>query len=379
MSEPTNMIKVAVVGGEGIGPEVTAQSQRILDWFAKRRGAPVILREAQYGLIPYLATGKVLPEDAAEAMDEADAILWGATGGPETKEVPAAARKAGGLLSLRSKYDLYANLRPIRANPALSESSPLKARVLKDVDFVIIRELAGGIYFGEPRGIETLADGQRRGFNTEQYTTTQIRRVARSAFEFARTRRGKVCSVDKANVLETSVLWREEVTALHSEEFSDVELKHMYVDNAAMQIVREPSQFDVMVTGNIFGDILSDCAAMASGSLGMLPSASLGPVDRYGRRKALYEPVHGSAPDIAGKGIANPLGSVLSVAMMLRITLNRGLDADLLEKAIDSALSNGARTADIAEPGAPSLSTKEMGDAVLAALDEVASQATESV
>ena len=379
MSEPTNMIKVAVVGGEGIGPEVTAQSQRILDWFAKRRGASIILREAQYGLIPYLATGKVLPEETAEAMDEADAILWGATGGPETKEVPAAARKAGGLLSLRSKYDLYANLRPIRANPALSESSPLKARVLKDVDFVIIRELTGGIYFGEPRGIETLADGQRRGFNTEQYTTSQIRRVARSAFELARSRRGKVCSVDKANVLETSVLWREEVAALHLEEFSDVELTHMYVDNATMQIVREPSQFDVMVTGNIFGDILSDCAAMASGSLGMLPSASLGPVDRYGRRKALYEPVHGSAPDIAGKGIANPLGSVLSVAMMLRITLNRGADADLLEKAIDSALSNGARTADIAEPGAPRLSTKEMGDEVLAALDEVASQARESV
>jgi len=378
MIEPTNMIKVAVVGGEGIGPEVTAQSQRILDWFAKRRGAPIILREAQYGLIPYLATGKVLPEETAEAMDEADAILWGATGGHETKEVPAAARKAGGLLSLRSKYDLYANLRPIRANPALSEPSPLKARVLKDVDFVIIRELTGGIYFGEPRGIETLADGQRRGFNTEQYTTSQIRRVARSAFELARTRRGKVCSVDKANVLETSVLWREEVTALHLEEFSDVELTHMYVDNAAMQIVREPSQFDVMVTGNIFGDILSDCAAMASGSLGMLPSASLGPVDRNGRRKALYEPVHGSAPDIAGRGIANPLGSVLSVAMMLRITLNRGLDADLLEKAIDSALSNGARTADIAAPGAPRLSTKQMGDAVLAALDEVASQARES-
>jgi 3-isopropylmalate dehydrogenase len=368
-----------VVGGEGIGPEVTAQSQRILDWFAKRRGAPIILREAQYGLFPYLATGKVLPEETAEAMDEADAILWGATGGPETMEVPAAARKAGGLLSLRSKYDLYANLRPIRANPALSASSPLKARVLRDVDFVIIRELTGGIYFGEPRGIETLADGQRRGFNTEQYTTSQIRRVARSAFELARTRRGKVCSVDKANVLETSVLWREEGAALHLEEFSDVELTHMYVDNAAMQIVREPSQFDVMVTGNIFGDILSDCAAMASGSLGMLPSASLGPVDRYGRRKALYEPVHGSAPDIAGKGIANPLGSVLSVAMMLRITLNRGADADLLEKAIDSALSYGARTADIAEPGAPRLSTKEMGDAVLAALDEVASQARESV
>ncbi len=371
MNTASNMVKVTIVGGEGIGPEVTAQSHRILSWFAAKRGVPATLREAQYGLIPYLATGKVLPKDTAEAMDEADAILWGATGGPETKEVPAAARKEGSLLGLRSKYDLYANLRPIVASPALSGSAPLKAEVLNGVDFVIIRELTSGIYFGEPRGIETLADGQRRGFNTEQYTTNQVRRVARAAFELARTRRGKVCSVDKANVLETSVLWREEVTALHKEEFSDVELTHLYVDNAAMQIVRAPKQFDLMVTGNIFGDILSDCAAMASGSLGMLPSASLGPVDRFGRRKALYEPVHGSAPDIAGKGIANPLGSILSVAMMLRLTFNRPADADLLEKAVNSALVAGARTADIAEPGAKKLSTVEMGDAVLNALDRI--------
>jgi len=377
MSSSSNMVKVAVVGGEGIGPEVTAQSRRILDWFAARRGLPMTLREAQYGVIPYLATGKVLPDDTVEAMDEADAILWGATGGPETKQVPPAARKAGSLLSLRSKYDLYANLRPIVASPALSDSSPLKAEVLKDVDFVIIRELTSGIYFGEPRGIETLPDGQRRGFNTEQYTTGQIRRVARSAFELARTRRNAVCSVDKANVLETSVLWREEVIALHREEFSDVALTHLYVDNAAMQIVREPRQFDVMVTSNIFGDILSDCAAMASGSLGMLPSASLGPVDRFGWRKALYEPVHGSAPDIAGKGIANPLGSILSVAMMLRLTLNRPDDADLLEEAVQTALAAGARTADIAGPGAKRLSTVEMGDAVLGALEMVAGRARE--
>src|SRR6478752_5265689 len=377
MNKPSNMVKVAVVGGEGIGPEVTAQSHRILNWFSARRSIPVALREAQYGLIPYLATGKVLPDDTVEAMDEADAILWGATGGPETTQVPTAARKAGSLLSLRSKYDLFANLRPIVANPALADSAPLKAEVLRDVDFVIIRELTSGIYFGEPRGIETLADGQRRGFNTEQYTTNQVRRVARAAFELARTRRNKVCSVDKANVLEASVVWREEVIALHKEEFLDVELTHLYVDNAAMQIVREPRQFDVMVTGNIFGDILSDCAAMASGSLGMLPSASLGPVDKFGRRKALYEPVHGSAPDIAGKGIANPLGSILSVAMMLRLTLNRPEDADLLEKAVASALSGGARTADIAEAGAKRLSTQEMGDAVLNALDKFAAKQKE--
>jgi len=377
MNNPSNMFKVAVVGGEGIGPEVTAQSRRILDWFAARRGAPMTLREAEYGVVPYLRTGKVLPDDTVDAMDEADAILWGATGGPETTEVPRAARKQGSLLGLRSKYDLYANLRPIVANPALAAAAPLKPEVLDGVNFVIIRELTSGIYFGEPRGIETLPDGQRRGFNTEQYTTSQIRRVARAAFELARTRRNRVCSVDKANVLETSQLWREEVIALHGEEFADVELTHLYVDNAAMQIVREPRQFDVMVTGNIFGDILSDCAAMASGSLGMLPSASLGPVDRFGRRKALYEPVHGSAPDIAGKGIANPLGSILSVAMMLRLTLDRPDDADLLENAVAAVLGAGARTADIAEPGAKRLTTVEMGDAVLDALDKVADRTRE--
>ena len=255
-------------------------------------------------------------------MEEADAILWGATGGPETKEVPPAARKAGSLLSLRSKYDLYANLRPIVANPALADSAPLKARGAQRTSISSSSANSPAASISASRAAsKRFADGQRRGFNTEQYTTNQIRRVARAAFELARTRKGRVCSVDKANVLETSVLWREEVIALHAEEFSDVELSHLYVDNAAMQIVREPAQFDVMVTGNIFGDILSDCAAMASGSLGMLPSASLGPVDRFGRRKALYEPVHGSAPDIAGRGIANPLGSILSVAMMLRMTL----------------------------------------------------------
>ena len=377
MSSHSNMIRVAIVGGEGIGPEVTAQSHRILKWFATKRGVPIVLREAQYGVIPYLATGKVLPEDTIEAMDEADAILWGATGGPESKEVPPAARKAGSLLLLRSKYDLYANLRPIIANPELINSSPLKAEVLKGVNFVIIRELTSGIYFGEPRGIERLPDGQRRGFNTEQYTTDQIRRVACAAFQLARTRKNKVCSVDKANVLETSVLWREEVVALHKEQFPDVELTHLYVDNAAMQIVREPRQFDVIVTGNMFGDILSDCAAMASASLGMLPSASLGPIDRSGRRKALYEPVHGSAPDIAGKGIANPIGSILSVAMLLRTTMNRPADAELLEKAVDAALAAGARTADVAEPGARKLSTVDMGDVVLSALEEMSDNGRE--
>lgn len=368
----SNMLNVAVIGGEGIGPEVTAEAHRVLKWFADKRAVPVRLQEAQYGVVPYLATGHVMPPATVEIIEEADAILFGATGGPETKEVPPEARKAASLLKLRQKYDLHANLRPIVAALALSAAAPLKARVLEGVDFIILRELTGGIYFGEPRGIETLPDGRRKGFNTEVYTTDKIQRVARTAFELARQRRGKVCSVDKANVLEASVLWREEVIALHKAEFSDVELSHMYVDNAAMQIVRAPAQFDVMVTGNIFGDILSDCAAMCAGSLGMLPSASLGPVDRYGKRKALFEPVHGSAPDIAGKGVANPLGSILSVAMMLRLSLDRAQDAALLEKAVDTALAKGARTADIAEKGAKTLTTAAMGDAVIDALNALA-------
>src|SRR5262249_10665529 len=258
MTAQTNMMRIAVIGGEGIGPEVTAQSKRILNWFIGERGVPAKLRHAEYGIGPYLAPGKVLPADTAEAMDEADAILWGATGGPETKEVPAEARQEGSLLSLRKKYDLYANMRPIVAAPALHEAAPLKARVLDGVDFIIVRELTAGIYFGEPRGIERMPNGERRGFNTETYTAGQIRRATRTAFELARGRKGRVCSVDKANVLEASVLWREEVAALHEEEFKDVALSHMYVDNAAMQIVRAPAQFDVMVTSNMFGDILSD-------------------------------------------------------------------------------------------------------------------------
>ncbi len=369
MPAPTNLMKVAVIGGEGIGPEVTAQACRVLDWFAARRSAPLAMQAAAYGVEPYLQTGKVLPDETRAAIDGSDAILFGATGGPETTDVPAEARKAGSLLALRRSLDLYANVRPVKADPALSGSAPLKARVLEGVDLVIVRELSAGIYFSEPRGIEMLPDGRRRGFNTQSYTTDQIERVARFAFELARSRRGRLCSVDKANVLESSVLWREEVIALHRAEFSDVELSHMYVDNASMQLVRAPAQFDVVVTCNIFGDILSDCAAMAAGSLGMLPSASFGPEGRYGQRKSLYEPVHGSAPDIAGRGIANPLGSILSVAMLLRTTMKRPDDAALLERAVSCALAAGARTADIAEPGGTTCSTGQMGDAVLEALD----------
>jgi len=286
--------------------------------------------------------------------------------------VPAAARKAGSLLGMRSKYDLYANLRPITAHPALSASAPLKAEVLKGVDFVIIRELTSGIYFGEPRGIETLPNGERRGINTQVYTTSEIVRVGRVAFELARKRRNKVCSVEKANVMESGELWREEMQKLHDAEYKDVELSHMYADNCAMQLVRNPKQFDVIVTDNLFGDILSDCAAMLTGSLGMLPSASLGAADSTGRRKALYEPVHGSAPDIAGKDMANPLACVLSFAMMLRYSFDMTEQADMVEKAVQNALARGVRTSDIMQQGTARVSTTVMGDTLLRELDKLA-------
>ncbi|HYM04771.1 MAG TPA: isocitrate/isopropylmalate family dehydrogenase, partial [Stellaceae bacterium] len=254
------------------------------------------------------------------------------------------------------------------AIPALAEASSLKNRVLEGVDFIIVRELSSGLYFGEPRGVERLPSGERRGVNTHVYTSSEIRRVARYAFELARTRRRRVCSVDKANVMEAGALWREEVQALHDAEFADIELSHMLVDNCAMQLVRAPAQFDVLLTDNMFGDILSDCAAMAAGSLGMLPSASLGPVGTDGRRAALYEPVHGSAPDIAGKGIANPLGAILSLALALRLSLDRADDADKVERAVRQALAAGIRTRDILHEGARLVGTREMGDAVIAAL-----------
>jgi 3-isopropylmalate dehydrogenase len=369
VSASSNMMKIAIIGGEGIGPEVTGESRRVLAWFVAKRNLPVVLQDQAYGAAAYRETGEVLPAATRAAIGAADAILFGATGGPDLDALPEAAQEQGSLLKIRKDLTLFANLRPIISDPALFEAAPLKARVLEGVDFVIVRELNGGIYFGEPRGIETLPDGQRRGFNTQTYTTSEIIRVGRFALELARGRKRRLCSVDKANVMESGVLWREEMQKLRDAEFPDIELSHMYVDNAAMQIVRKPSQFDVIVTDNIFGDILSDCAAMAAGSLGMLPSASLGPAGPSGRRQALYEPVHGSAPDIAGKGIANPLGSILSVAMMLRLTLGRPEGAALLERAVGQALAGGARTADIAEPGAKPIGTRAMGDAVLAALD----------
>ncbi|WP_158747856.1 3-isopropylmalate dehydrogenase [Acidisphaera sp. L21] len=372
MTQATNLLKVVVIGGEGIGPEVTDQSVRVLNWFIDRRHAPLQLHDAPYGAEAYREFGQILPAQTMEAVRNADAILFGATGGPDLDVLPKPVRHQGSLLRIREGLTLFANLRPIIAHAALFASAPLKAEVLEGVDFVIVRELVGAIYFGQPRGIETLPDGQRRGVNTQVYTTSEIRRVVRVAFELARTRKHRLCSVDKANVMESGVLWREEVDKLHQAEFSDVDLSHMYVDNCAMQIVRKPNQSDVIVTDNLFGDILSDCAAMAAGSLGMLPSAAIVPRDAAGRSKALYEPVHGSAPDIAGKNIANPLASIQSVAMMLRMTLGRPEDADLLERAVRHTLEAGHRTADIAGRGDTPISTFAMGDAVLASLDQIA-------
>ena len=363
------MNKIAILPGDGIGPEVIAEARRVLEWFVARGGMDCVLEEHPYGAGAYRKHGLVMPKDTEDAVKSAHAILLGAIGGMDDDPIPREARQIGGLPFMRRMLGLFANVRPIRPLPALFDASSLKNRVLEGVDYVIVRELIGGIYFGTPRGIETLPDGQRRGFNTQTYTTSEIHRIARFAFELARTRRGKVCSVDKANVMDAGVLWREEVKALHAAEFQDIELRHLYVDNAALQVARTPAQFDVIVTDNIFGDILSDGAAVAAGSLGMLPSASLGQVDANGRRAALYEPVHGSAPDIAGLGTANPLGAVLSVAMMLRMSLGRSDDAELLERAVNAALEGGARTADVCEPGKKPLSTSGMGDAVLRELE----------
>jgi len=298
-----------------------------------------------------------------------DAVLLGAVGGPKWDSLPFESKPERGLLRLRKEMELFANLRPALAFDALVDASTLKPEIVRGLDIMIVRELTGGIYFGEPRGIENLGWGERRGINTQVYTTTEIRRVARVAFDLALKRSGRVCSCEKANVMESGVLWREEVQKVHDDEYPEVALSHMYADNAAMQLVRDPKQFDVIVTDNLFGAILSDEAAMLTGSLGMLPSASLGAEDEDGRRRALYEPVHGSAPDIAGKDMANPLATLLSFSMMLRYSFAMGEEADLLDGAIKKVLDGGMRTADIMQKGKAWVSTMVMGDALLDELD----------
>lgn len=354
--------KILVLPGDGIGPEITAQASRVLA-ACRARGLDIEVEEALVGGAAYDAFGEPLPAATLDKARAADAILLGAVGGPQWDAIEdLAKRPEKGLLGLRKNLGLFANLRPAILYPQLADASSLKPEIVSGLDIMIVRELTGGIYFGQPRGIEERG-GERVGFNTYVYSESEIERIGRVAFEMAQKRGKKLCSVDKANVLEVTILWREVMERL-APEYPDVELSHMYVDNAAMQLVRAPKQFDVVVTGNMFGDILSDTAAMLTGSIGMLPSASL---NESGQ--GMYEPCHGSAPDIAGRNIANPLATILSVAMMLRYSLGEAALAGRIEAAVGKVLDDGLRTADIASAGKRMVSTTEMGDAVLAAFE----------
>ena len=354
--------KILILPGDGIGPEIVAQAVKVLEKL-QGEGLDVALDEALVGGAAIDATGGPLPDETLDKAKTADAVLLGAVGGPQWEHLEIAIRPEKGLLGLRSGLGLFANLRPALLYPQLADASTLKPEVVSGLDLMIVRELTGGIYFGQPRGVRTLENGEREGFNTLVYRESEIRRIVRVAGDIARKRNKRVCSVDKANVLECTELWREVATDVMAKEYDDVELSHMYVDNAAMQLVRAPKQFDVMVTTNMFGDILSDAAAMLTGSIGMLPSASL---DENG--KGMYEPIHGSAPDIAGQNKANPLATILSVAMMLRYSLNEAEMADRIERAVNAVLDDGLRTADIFSEGMREVSCSEMGDAVVAAL-----------
>lgn len=353
---------ILLLPGDGIGPEVVAQAERVLAEVAGSFSLSLELDTANLGGVAIDREGAAFPASTREKAMAADAILLGAVGGPKWDTLPAAERPERGLLAIRAALDLFANLRPAILFPQLASASSLKPDLVAGLDILIVRELTGGIYFGEPRGIDVRADGQREGYNTYRYSEGEIARIARLAFELAVKRGGRLTSVDKANVLEVTQLWREVVTGL-AEEYPNVALEHMYVDNAAMQLVRAPKQFDVLVTGNIFGDILSDTAAMLTGSIGMLPSASLNE-----HARGLYEPVHGSAPDIAGQDKANPLATILSLAMMLRYSINAPEAALAIEEAVSRVLDAGLRTGDIAEHGQVSVGTSAIGDAVIEAL-----------
>ncbi len=364
--------RLLILPGDGIGPEVMAEVRRLMDWFDRRRAISFDVTEGLVGGVSYEKHGTPVTDETVEQAMAADAVLFGAVGGPQWDNLDFSVKPERGLLRLRKDMDLFANLRPAVVFDGLVDASSLKADLVRGLDIMILRELTGGIYFGEPRGIETLPDGTRRGVNTEVYTTPEVERVGRVAFELARKRNGFVHSLDKANVMESGVMWREDMQALHDREFPDIALHHMYADNAAMQLVRQPKQFDVMVTTNLFGDILSDIAAMLTGSLGMLPSASLGVKDATGRRMALYEPVHGSAPDIARQGKANPIAMMMSYAMMLRYSFDMAEDAALIEKAIANVLAGGLRTGDVMQPGMARVSTTVMGEAITRELDTLA-------
>ena len=360
--------KILILPGDGIGPEVMAEVRRVLDWFAAKRGVKMDIVEDAVGGAAFDTYGSPLADTTLAKARESDAVLLGAVGGPKWAKNAYDKRPEQGLLNLRKELQLFANLRPAIVFDALIDASTLKPEIVRGLDIMIVRELTGGVYFGEPRGIIDIGNGERRGVNTQVYTTSEIVRIARVAFDLARQRKGKVCSCEKANVMESGLLWREEVTKLHAAEYTDVQLSHMYADNCAMQLLKAPSQFDVIVTDNLFGDVLSDEAAMLTGSLGMLPSASLGARDKNGKQPAMYEPIHGSAPDIAGKGVANPLASILSAAMMFRYSFGWAEEATRLETAVRKVLNKGIRTADVLSDGIKPVSTGAMGAAVLEAL-----------
>jgi len=354
--------KILILPGDGIGPEIIAEAVKVLECLRQEHGLDATLDDGLLGGCAVDAFGSPYPDATRRQAHEADAILLGAVGGPKWESMDRPLRPERGLLAIRADLQLFANLRPAILYPQLAAASSLKPELVAGLDLLIVRELNGDLYFGQPRGVRTLENGEREGFNTMTYRESEIERIARVAFEAARKRQRRVCSVDKANVLETSELWREVVEQV-AKDYPDVALSHLYVDNAAMQLVRAPKQFDVLVTGNLFGDILSDCAAMLTGSIGMLPSASL---DAHG--KGLYEPIHGSAPDIAGKGMANPLATILSAAMLLRYSLNQPELAERVENAVGRVLDQGLRTVDITATGMTAVGTQAMGDAVVAAL-----------
>ena len=358
-----------ILAGDGIGPEVMAEVKKLIAWLKARRGIEFDVSEDLVGGCAYDKSGTPLTDETMAKAQAVDAVMLGAVGGPKYDSLDFSVKPERGLLRLRKDMDLFANLRPAQCFDALADFSSLKRELVAGLDIMIVRELTSGIYFGEPRGI-FVEGGERVGLNTQRYTESEIKRVARSAFDLARKRGGRVCSVEKANVMESGVLWREVVQSLRDAEYPDIQLSHMYADNCAMQLVRNPKQFDVIVTDNLFGDILSDCAAMLTGSLGMLPSASLGAPMANGRPKALYEPVHGSAPDIAGQQKANPIATILSFAMALRYSFDLGNEAERVESAVEKVLADGVRTADLMGPeGGTPVTTAGMGDAILAAMD----------
>src|SRR5829696_2424184 len=366
--------KLLLLPGDGIGPEVIGEVQKLVAWFRMSGIATFETETDLVGGAAYDAHKVAVTDAAMQRAKEADAVLFGAVGGPKWDAVPYELRPEAGLLRLRKDLGLFANLRPAICYPALADASSLKREVVEGLDIVIVRELTGGVYFGEPKEIVTLESGEKRAVDTQLYHTHEIERIARVAFDLARARRSKVTSSEKNNVMKSGVLWKQVVTSLHKAEYADVALEHMLADNCGMQLVRSPKQFDVIVCDNLFGDMLSDVAAMLTGSLGMLPSASLGaPDSRTGKRKAMYEPVHGSAPDIAGKGLANPIATLASFGMALRYSFGLGEVADRLDTAISSVLEEGLRTRDIASPGQNAVSTGEMGSAVIAAMERGAS------